>query len=160
MYEKKKVLRILCENIGVTFVFTILMASIAGWIFSNYAVDFEGPFILGKHGLAYHGIAQFFLFAIVMGVLLTVFTSDIYLKKVMLLWRCVIMLFIALAVLLLFVIIFRWIPFGIWKAWAGLVISFVVFFTAGVTPFIIKTKLDNRRYEKLLSEYKSRNNQN
>ena len=167
MDEKKKIGKLLFENVAATFGPSILTFSFVGWLIGQSFTDFLfdadlifctlGISVFGREGLAYYSIAQIFALSVILGTLSTIFVSDTVFKKVMLLWRYVIFIFLSLVVLCVFVIIFQWFPLEMWEAWVTMAILFVVLGTIGTTPMIIKTKLEDKRYEKLLSNYKSQN---
>ena len=66
------------------------------------------------------------------------------------------MLFLGIAVTVAFAIIFRWLPSDAWEAWMGFVSFFAVSFGIGLAAMIVKTKIEDSRYNKLLSDYKSK----
>ena len=158
MDDKKNIASLLFQSITMIFTCTIVTSCIAGWIFWNLTPGYQVFHInnIGNDGLSYPVIAQFFAFSIIIGVMSVLLTEDILFKKVMLLWRCVLLLFLTLVVCGLFVVIFRWFPLDSWEAWVGLITPLSVFFILGFTPMIIKTWLEDRRYHKLLSNYKSK----
>ena len=159
MDDKKNIWIIFYENTKATFLPSILTFSFLGWllgqIFGEHIFEPFGVYILGGEGLAYKTIAQILALSIILGALLTIFVSDTFFTKIMLLWRCVIFIFFSLVTLCLFVIIFQWFPVDRWEAWMFMSLFFILFFMLGTLPMFIKTRLADRRYEKLLSEYKS-----
>ncbi|MCL2421834.1 MAG: hypothetical protein FWD03_08255 [Defluviitaleaceae bacterium] len=160
MEDKKNIASVIFQNIALTFTFTIIASAISGWMMWHFAPEYlEFPiYNLGRDGLSYEGIAQFFAFSVIVSVMSVLLTEDILLKKVMLLWRCVLLLFLILVTCGLFVVIFRWFPLDNREAWIGLVTTLSGFFVLGFTPMIVKTWLEDRRYGKLLSDYKSKQN--
>jgi len=160
MDENRSMGKLFIHNILATFVPSILVFSLVGWVLSQ--ISGEAAFndiqtIYGRDGLTYHSIAQIFALSVILGALNTVFLSEIFLKKIMLLWRYVMFIFISLVVLYIFAVVFKWLPTDLWIAWVMMPVCFVVFFLLSSAPFIIATRLKDRRYEKLFSEYKTKN---
>jgi len=159
MEEKKSIFSILWHQIVMTFSMAIILASIFGWILGDAAMEHGGFFHLGSAGLPFQSIAQMFGLSTVLSVLVILLMSDTLLKKVMLLWRVALLLFLCIVATAAFALIFRWIPLGAWDAWAAMLGTFTASFLIGFSTMFIKTKLDDRRYEKQLSNYKMKQNQ-
>jgi len=156
MNEEKKVFSVFFQHTIVTFAYSIIAMTITGQILANYRDTHNVLSILGHEGLTYQSIMQIFALSAVLGVLITLLTSDIILKHVMLLWRYATLLFLSTVACGLFVVIFRWFPLDLWQAWVGFILFFVTFFIIGLSAMIAKTKIEDKRYEKLLSIYKSK----
>ncbi|MCL2353677.1 MAG: hypothetical protein FWC69_03510 [Defluviitaleaceae bacterium] len=156
MKEDKSILGLFLGHTITTFACTVIATTMIGWIFVNFSNSQIDLSILGSEGLAYAHIAQILGLSTVLGALITLLTSDIVLKQTMLLWRCALLLFLSLVACGLFVIIFRWFPLDLWQAWLSFLLSFVVFFILGIGSMLLKTKLEDKKYKKLLSSYKER----
>jgi len=158
MNEEKNIFSVFFQHTIVTFAYSIIAMTVTGLILTGYRELHEVLSILGREGLAYQSVAQIFALSAVLGALITLLTSDIILKNVMLLWRCALLLFLALVTCGLFIVIFHWFPLDLWQAWIGFISFFVTFFMIGLGAMIVKTKLEDKRYEKLLSDYKAKQN--
>jgi len=161
MNEKKGIGRLFLFYSVMAFAPSILVMALSGWIISRVADDSFYKLtefsLLGSDGMSYQSIAQIFLLSLIFGALLTIFMSEIFFKKVMLLWRYMIFIFLSSVTLCLFAIIFQWFRIDMREAYLTMALLFIVFFTIGIIPVIIRTKLNDKRYKKLLSEYKSKN---
>ena len=93
----------------------------------------------------------------VLGVFITIFTSGVVLKNLSLLVRCVILAVLSLLACVVFAIVFEWIPLHLWQAWLSFAGTFLGFFIISFGCMIIKTKLDDKKYNQLLSSYKTKN---
>ena len=155
MDEKKSIASILWQQITTTFALAIITASIAGWVMGDATgMGNEGFFRLGSAGMAYQSIAQMFGLTTVLSILIVLLTDDRFFKKVMLLWRIVLLLFLCTVTSAAFALTFRWIPHDSWEAWTAFLGAFIGSFLLGFLAALIKTKIDDRRYERQLSNYK------
>ena len=160
MERRKGIRKFLIEIITQTFSYALLGAVVAGVIIdrmSNYNlvrfVD-DGFFFVGMGGLTYSSILQMFGLSVALGVLLLIFVSDFYLTKYMLLWRYMFFLGAASITISLFVLIFGWFRNSAWQGWLTLIGSFALFSSVAMIPTFIKTKREDKEYEKALSDYK------
>ena len=159
MEEKKSIFSLLWHQITTTFALSIIVISITGWALGDAQMEHAGLFRLGSAGLAFQSIAQVFALSIVFSVIVTLLSGDIFFKRIMLLWRVVLTLFLCMVTGVAFALIFSWIPAGMWEAWAAFLGSFILSFLIAFFAAWIKTKLEDRRYEKQLSDYKMRQKQ-
>ncbi|WP_395019007.1 hypothetical protein [Robinsoniella peoriensis] len=81
-------------------------------------------------------------------------------QNVMMLWRTVIMVVLSVLVILIFVICFGWFPLDFWPAWVGFFISFGLCFLGSTILMVIKTKLEQKKYDRLLKVYKEKKKEN
>jgi len=142
-------------NIAISFACSIMAVSLTGRLGGDSVLEASGLFALGNSGLSYQTIFQFLGLSAVMGTLITLLMSDRVLKKVMLLWKFVIMWFLLLASTTSFAIVFRWFPLNLWSAWASFIISVTLGFAIGSIVMIVAVKLENKKYDKLLNDYKA-----
>ena len=154
MAEKKSVYKIFYQNLASCFASSIMGITLAGMAFTNSETMNDGLLRLGE-GLPFEGILQFFLWSCILSGLTVVLAEDIWFSKVMLLWRLAVLILLAVAVSALFAIVFRWFPLDSWETWATFLGFFTVCFGGGLTVAVVKTRIEDRRYNKLLSEYKS-----
>ena len=156
MDEKKKLGSIFYQNVTTTFTPTIIAASIASWLTANAQSEPIGLIRLGREGLAIESIAQLFAWSVVLSIFITLLTSGIFLKKIMLLWRVVALFFLGIISCITFAVVFHWFPLDEWGAWAFFLLIFSGCFGFGLFFMVAKTKIEDRRLSKLLSNYKSK----
>jgi hypothetical protein len=161
MDNKKNIVYTLFQYITSIFGTSLIVMSITGWALINSSHELAEPLIFGSEGLSYQSIFQIFTWSCILATLITILTGDIFFKKIMYLWRSVVLFLLGATTTIIYAIVFRWFPLDDWMAWTG----FLVFFTAGfcisLTIMLVLTKRSDKRYEKLLSEYKAkRRNQN
>ena len=159
MGENKSAFKLFYLNLSSTFISSVMAIVLAGMLFVDSETVQGGLFRLDE-GLAFEGIIQIFLWSCVISGLTVVLASDIWFSKIMLLWRAAVLMFLAVAVSVGFAIVFRWFPLDAWGAWATFLVFFILGFGGGLATAVAKTKMDDRRYNKLLSEYKSKRGEN
>ena len=159
MSKRKKIEKYLFETIAVTFAMATFGAAMGGFLmdtFGSGVTVYGGFFAYGLGGLYYERIFQLFGLSVVLGVLLLIFISDLVLEKVMLLWRYVIFLPLAIVAISAFVIMFRWFPIDVWQWWALLIAVFVTSSLGSMIPMFVKVRREDKQYEKALSDYKKK----
>jgi len=152
--EEKNIAKLFSQHLTTTFVPAILSITLAGMLLVDEVAEHEGLFQLNG-GLTFEGIIQIFIWSCIISGLITVLTSDIWFGKIMLLWRVAVLMILAVAVSVGFATWFHWFPLGAWEAWATFLAFFIAGFGGGLITMIAKTKIEDRRFNKLLSEYKS-----
>ena len=159
MKGNKNVIGIFWGHFTSMFIASIIAVSIAGWLSGGTAMEYSGLLRLGNEGLAFSSIAQLFAWSIVLSFFTTLLTSDVILKKVMLLWRVVVLVVLGIAITVVFAVLFRWLPSAEWLAWTVFLTSFSVPFGGGLLGGVIAaTKVADKKYNKKLSEYKANKN--
>jgi MFS family permease len=144
---------------GTIFTLTLIVMSAAGFLVGRYieeARELSSLFRLGGEGLPYTAILQIGGFALIMAAFHTFIFSDGPLKKVMVLWKIIILLFLTLVTASIFALVFEWFPLDNREAWFGFVLPTVICFAAGSALMILITRLEGKKYDKLLSEYRTR----
>jgi hypothetical protein len=154
MEQKNKKSNYFITQVLILFAVNILMLIVFLCIFGDRAKNLSSIYQLGSQGLAVSTMLQFLLSSVVIISLQHLFFSEKISKKMTALWRTILFLFSILAFMVLFIIIFDWFPLNNLYAWLGFLTCFVGGFVIGTSTMIIKTKLDNRRYNALLSLYK------
>jgi len=151
----KEALQYFHKSLASNFVLSIMAMTLAGLLIRVPANEVEGLFRLG-YGLPFDGIIQVFIWSSIISALMTIFASDIWFSKIMLLWRMVILSILSVAVSIGFARVFNWIPIDNREAWIIFLGFFILGFGGGFATMIAKTKLDDKRYNKQLSDYKSK----
>ena len=155
MEDKKDVFRLIFKHTAETFLPTVVFFTIIGMTIGDAAPE-GGLFAVGQEGLRYLSIMQVFAWSLLMGVLITLFTSDIFFKKTMLLWRYAMLFFIGIVVTGLFAIVFQWFPRGIRASWVVFLAGFGFFFGVALLATYVITKREDKKLEQLLQDYKSK----
>jgi hypothetical protein len=132
----------------------ILMLMLIAALFGEKTREISTMFQFGSKGLASITLLQFLLSAASINLLMNLFFSERIFKHMMALWRTIAMLLSILILHIVFILLFGWFAYNNSLGWAGFFICFGGGFLIGSTVMIIKTKLDSKRYDELLHEYK------
>lgn len=142
-------------EIFIIFSVMVLFISISGVVMGDYASKYS-LYQLGNKGIAYETLFQILAIAIMISVLEIVFISEKIIKNLMTLWRTILFLASILLVMIGFILIFDWFPATDPLPWISFLISFGGCFIISSIFMIIKTRVDNEKYDRLLSEYKEK----
>lgn len=157
MDENKSFGKVFLQQTVIVFTLAIACVALIGWLSPYLGIRLLGDAPeMSLHGLSFQVLMQLLLFAVICGLIAALLTTDVIIKNMLHLWRSVLFHFLSIVACGLFVVIFGWFPLGDLRAWIGLLLIMTGAFVLGSAPMIIKVKLDDRRYEKLLSDYKSK----
>lgn len=144
----------------VIYAVTVLIISIIAKICGDEVYMYSSLYQLGSKGLAYETLMQLLASSIVLTVISSFFLSESYFKNWMLLWRIVGMMFMILVVMVGFIYVFKWLPFDSSTAsilaWGSFLIAFLGCFGGATLLSVIKMKLEEKKYDGLLQDYKSK----
>lgn len=138
----------------IIFSFSILFDSVLGFFFGGEGSEYSSLFSLGNRGMAYPTIFQLLASSFLIQLLILLFMSEKIIKKMLLLWRTVLLLLSIFIVVSVFIICFKWFPIDSFLGWLCFILSYGVCFTAGTLTMVVKTKLESKRYEESLAKYK------
>lgn len=147
-------------QVMIIFAVEILVIAIAGALWGEESMDFSNLYQLGGKGIANTTILQLFMCSIVLNLVQSISMSAKIFQNVMMLWRTGIMVVLSVLVILIFVICFGWFPLDFWPAWVGFFISFGLCFLGSTILMVIKTKLEQKKYDRLLKVYKEKKKEN
>ena len=151
----------LLRNTGATFTLTVLAISIAGMIFAR--LDSNLPevcslFALAPHGLTYNAVLQIAGVSIIIAVISTFLFSEQFFYKMRFFWRINLLLLMVMIVVSSFAVIFKWFPMNQPAVWFQFFISTFIFSLISIGLSLFKLKLEGKKYNKLLENYKARHN--
>jgi len=146
---------------GTIFTFTVLAMTIAGMVLSRLEPDLRETsslFVLAPLGLAYNTILQILTSSVILAIISTFLFSENFFYKLRFLPRTIIFLLTALIIFSLFAIVFKWLPINDSIGWLKFFISTFVCFFISIGLTLVKHKLEAKKYNKLLKNYKARHN--
>ncbi len=150
------------SEIFIIFSVTVILISITGFIFGDNIEESASytitMFKLGNRGLAFSTIFQFLASSAIISLLKLLLLSDKIIKNMMLLWRTVLLVFLVIITVSGFIIFFKWFPINSYIAWLCFLLSFGICFGMGTLTLLIKNKLESKRYEESLANYKLNRN--
>lgn len=138
----------------IIFALSILILIFLAALFGDMAQNISPLYQMGSKGLASATILEFLLSSAIIAALKEIFFSELIFKKLMTLWRTVLMLFSILTASIILIIAFKWFPLNFGLGWAGFLICFGGSCIIISLFLIIKTKVESRHYEALLNDYK------
>lgn len=153
MSNNKSIFRFTAQALTLFAVNILLLMLLAAFV-GDLAKEMSSIYQLGSKGLASETMLQFLLSSVTIIALKEFFYSEKIFKKLMTLWRTVLLLLCAMLVSILFIIIFRWFSLEDLYGWAGFFICYIGTCLLAILFMIVKTKLEGRKYKELLSSYK------
>jgi len=151
--KNKEILDFAAQTL-ILFAFSILILILLASLFGESARQLSPLFQLGSKGLASSTIMQFLLSSAIITALKKFFFSERIFKRLMTLWRTVFMLFSIFISSVIFIITFNWFPLDYAMGWAGFIICFGGSCIIISAFLIIKTKIESKRYNAMLDDYK------
>lgn len=143
------------SQVLILFAVTVLLLTIIASLFGEEAKSISDMYQFGSKGLAISTLLQFFLCSVMIISFKSLFFSEKIIRSMMMLWRTVLLLLSIFISMIIFIVVFHWFPIGNPYALIGFFVCFGGGFILCASFMIIKTKLDNKRYSKLLSLYKN-----
>jgi len=149
----------LARSFLTIFTMTILAMVFAGLLISRYvpeAQDISTLFALKGAGLPYSGILQIAGLAFILAVFCVLITSDRFLVKMRFLLRFFLFLLAVFFTTSIFALIFKWFPVDNALAWISYILSSIICFAVSSIITLLKFKLQDKKYNRLLQNFKDR----
>jgi magnesium-transporting ATPase (P-type) len=156
MKDKVLFLYKLITEILIIFSVTIIFIVINGIFIGDLVKEYSSMFRLGSEGISSETVLQILLSSTVVSLINQIFFSEKILKKMMTLWKSIIMIISIILTIIIFIICFNWFPINMIEAWIGFLVSFGAFVLASMAIMIVKTKREAKKYDELLEKYKSK----
>ena len=106
--------------------------------------------------LPYSVIYQFAGFAFIMAAVSKLLFSGLFFTRIRILYKYFLFSLSTLLTVSLFAFVFKWFPVDNIQAWMGFVLCVFFFFGAAIGLSLLLLRLDDKKYNKLLKEYKAR----
>lgn len=142
------------SQLFVMFFVSILSLSLIGLVVGGGAKEYSSLFSLGSDGISFVSIFQMLFYSILISLLKILLFSETIFKKMMARWRAVLLVLGSFLLAVIFIFSFHWFPYNYYPAWIGFFASFTAGFLVSLAVMLIKGRMDNRKYEDLLSRYK------
>lgn len=140
----------------VIFCVMVFFQTVVGYLIGNEVKIYSTMYQLGREGIAYETLLQYFLSAIITTCLNIFFFSDKILVNISAFWRTVIMLIIQLIIVIGFIYCFNWFPVDNLLAWGTFLVIFAGSVVISLLVMELKSRSDSRKYDNLLMDYKNR----
>jgi cation transporter-like permease len=149
------------RNTGAVFTTTVLTISIAGMVFTRYTSNLPevcSLFALAPLGLTYNAVLQIAGLSVIIATISTFLFSEQVFYKMRFFWRINLFLLMIMIVVTLFAVVFKWFPRNEPVVWLQFFISTFIFSLISIGLSFTKLKLEGKKYNKLLENYKARHN--
>ena len=143
----------------IIFSITILIVSLISIFLGDDVKEYSSMFSLGKDGIAFSTIFQILLSSFVIAAINQIFLSEKFLKNMLTVWKLSLMVSLIIIVIVVFVICFKWFPLNLFEAWVGFFVSFGICFIISTTIMLTKTKIETKKYDELLENYKKKHSE-
>lgn len=142
------------------YAITILIVSTIAGICGDEVSMYSSLYQMGSKGLAYETLLQLFGSSLMITAINTFFFSEKHFKNQMMIWKMVGMMITILVIMIGFIYIFKWLPFDSSTAallsWGCFLVAFLGCFGGSILLSVIKMKLEEKKYDELLQDYKNR----
>ena len=166
MYEERSEAPFIVElarYFTIIFTMSILAMVFAGLLIARFAPethDISTLFALKGIGLPYSAILQLASLSVILAVFCVLITSGRFIFRMRFLFRFMLFLLATFFTTSIFAIIFRWFPVDDALAWIGFALSSVICFAVASGISLLSIKLQNKKYNKLLKNFKERHKDN
>ncbi|MCL2070268.1 MAG: hypothetical protein FWH19_04705 [Treponema sp.] len=148
----------LMSKFATVFTLAIVSMTLSGKLMIGFypdAQDVSALFALGP-GLPYDIVLQISALAFILSVLIVLLFSEQFALKIRFLVRYLLLLFATLLFTVVFAVVFNWIPAGDPLAWFSAALASVICFSIAIGLSFLWVKLQGKKYNALLAEYKAR----
>lgn len=154
MEKKENIVFRFLNQVLIIFSVDVLVLMILVALVGEDAQNMSTIYQLGNKGLASATLAQFLLSSVTLALLRNLFLIGKLFEKLSTLMRTILMVICILLIHILYIILFGWFSLDNHVAWISFLALFAGGFTLGLLLKLLKVKLDNRQYDKLLSQYR------
>lgn len=143
--------------IGQVFIiygFTMLCMLFFALLFGESAKEFSIFLALGKQGVPTAVMGQFFLLSILVVLWQFIYDGEWMVKFLPSRAKSIAMLLSVFITVILFIVIFKWFPIGMWQPWAMFILCFVLCIVGSTFITILMNNAENRKLEEGLSRVK------
>lgn len=154
--EEKKTFFDYLAQVMIVFGFAMLTLNIFCLVFGNSAKDFAAIFSLGDRGIPVEIALQFLCVSALVTGARFVFFTDVIIQKMPIWLRTICMLFLTVAMIAVFIVIFHWFPVNMWQPWAMFFVCFGLSFLGSCFVVMVKEKVENKRMEEALRRLKEK----
>jgi magnesium-transporting ATPase (P-type) len=159
MEERKNTIFLteLLRRFSVIFSLAIVAMSVMGFIVGRYsseARDYSSLYVPGEAGLTFNAVFQIICLSLVMSLFSLLLFSDFVQIKIRFFFRGLLLLLATLAASSIFAAVFKWFPNSNLLSWLGFILSTIFCFAVCFILTLLKMKLEGKRYDKLLANYK------
>ena len=142
-------------HVFANFGIVIFVSSTVAFLVGEGAQVEVGMMSLAGVGMSYMSILQLFLYTLFVTTIGYVFSFKL---NLLVFWRFAVQFIGIIIFTVLFAVIFKWFPINDSLAWISFFVSFTFCMVVSMLLVALKLRLDNKKYQRQLSEYKANKN--
>lgn len=123
-------------------------------VFGEMAKGYSSMFQLGNSGIAISTLIQYLFLSVIVASLRWLFFTDVFIKRVSIMIRTIMMFVSVILLIGIFAAIFQWFPVNDMKSWTMFFVCFFVCACISVVISAIKEKSDNKKMQEALEHLK------
>ncbi len=157
MENRPTILKLL-QKVFVIYGITTLILNIFTLIFGDAAKEMSTIFSFGNGALGVKTAMQFLLAVFILVLIETLFTTDIFIKKMKNPMRICLVFVSIFVVISLFIVIFGWIPTNMALPWIMFIICFAISSAVSTIITAYSEKQENKKLDEALKRFKGEEN--
>ncbi|MBQ3137978.1 MAG: hypothetical protein IJB68_00500 [Ruminococcus sp.] len=157
MENRPTILKLL-QKVFVIYGITTLILNIFTLIFGDAAKEMSTIFRFGNGALGVKTAMQFLLAVFILVLIETLFTTDIFIKKMKNPMRICLVFVSIFVVISLFIVIFGWIPTNMALPWIMFIICFAISSAVSTIITAYSEKQENKKLDEALKRFKGEEN--
>jgi len=158
--EKPFIIELL-HSFSVIFTIVVLSMLLVGLLIVHLVPEVQyisTLFAFSETGFSYDNILQIGGVSFFLSFFQVILLSYCFFIKMRFLMRFFLFSLASLFTVSFFSIFFKWFPVDNLLAWIGFIVTFIICFAIGCVLTLLKFKLENKKYNKLLDNYKAQHN--
>jgi len=148
----------LFKTFTTTFTLSVLAISFTGFLVIHFITDKQDIPALFASGNTFIVILQIAGFSLIMAFFCVMIITERFILRMRFWLRLLFLLFLAMFTFAVFAVIFNWFPTDNLQTWIGFIICTIICYILSVCLTFLKFKLEGKKYDKLLTNYKERKN--
>ncbi len=140
-------------QVFVVFGFSILFVAIFGFFFGEGGKEVSTMFALGKEGVTFATIFQYFFMCVMVVNFKMIYFTDDLIKNWPIAVRTVAMFVSVIAMVAIFARVFGWFPVDMVEAWIGFFVSFFICAIGGYVISSLKERSENKKLQDALDNF-------
>lgn len=157
MENRPTILKFL-QRVFVIYGITTLILNIFTLIFGDAAKEMSTIFSFGNGALGVKTAMQFLLAVFILVLIETLFTTDIFIKKMKNPMRICLVFLSIFVVISLFIVFFGWIPTNMALPWIMFIICFAISSAVSTIITAYSEKQENKKLDEALKRFKGEEN--
>lgn len=157
MENRPTILKLL-QKVFAIYGITTLILNIFTLIFGDAAKEMSTIFSFGNGALGVKTAMQFLLAVFILVLIETLFTTDIFIKKMKNSMRICFVFVSIFVVISLFIVIFGWIPTNMALPWIMFIICFAISSAVSTIITAYSEKQENKKLDEALKRFKGEEN--